>query len=80
MCAERKWELRARQNVIFEFGYFVGKLDRKRVCCLYKTGVTLPNYLSGVLYKKVVESLEDIKFSIIEELRVAGYSIDLDKT
>ncbi len=32
---ERKKENRARPNVIFEFGYFVGKLGRSRVCCLY---------------------------------------------
>ena len=26
---------RARQNVIFEFGYFWGRLGRKRLCVLY---------------------------------------------
>jgi predicted nucleotide-binding protein len=31
----RVTELRARPNVIFEFGYLVGRLGRKRVCCLY---------------------------------------------
>ena len=25
---------RARQKVIFEFGYFIGKLSRKRVCAM----------------------------------------------
>jgi predicted nucleotide-binding protein len=40
---ERKKESRARTNVIFEFGYFVGKLGRSRVCCLYKGDVSLPS-------------------------------------
>ena len=26
----------ARQKVIFEFGYFIGKLSRKRVCAMLK--------------------------------------------
>ncbi len=39
---EKELEYRARQNVIFEFGYFVAKLGRSRVCCLYKEGTTLP--------------------------------------
>jgi predicted nucleotide-binding protein len=34
--ADKVIEYRARPNVIFEFGYFVGKLGRKRVCCLHK--------------------------------------------
>jgi predicted nucleotide-binding protein len=33
---------RARQNVILELGYFVGKLGRGRVCPLYKSDVELP--------------------------------------
>ena len=39
---------RARQNVILELGYFIGKLGRPRVCALYVTGVELPSDLHGV--------------------------------
>lgn len=46
---ERKKEPRARQNVIFELGYFVGKLSRNKVACLYKAPLTLPTDYSGVL-------------------------------
>jgi predicted nucleotide-binding protein len=40
---------RARQNVLFEWGLFVGLLRRKHVCALYK-GVELPSDLDGVLW------------------------------
>jgi hypothetical protein len=41
---------RARQNVVFELGYFFAKLGRGRVCALYEDGVELPSDVSGVLY------------------------------
>lgn len=41
----RKIEYRARPNVIFEFGYFIGKLGRSRVCCLHKGEVSMPTDL-----------------------------------
>ncbi len=50
---DRKIEYRARQNVIFEFGFFIGKLSRKNVCCIYKEGVTVPSDLNGFIYKEV---------------------------
>ena len=41
---------RARQTVILELGYFLGKLGRERVCVLYKAGVELPSDIHGILY------------------------------
>lgn len=41
---------RARQNVVLELGYFVGKLGRGRVCVLHKGGVELPSDFNGVIY------------------------------
>lgn len=40
---------RARQNVIFEMGFFFGKLGRSNVCALYQ-GIELPSDLQGILY------------------------------
>jgi hypothetical protein len=34
---KRNYEPRARQNVIFEFGFFAGHLGRNRVCCIIKS-------------------------------------------
>jgi predicted nucleotide-binding protein len=53
---------RARQNVIFEFGYFIGKLGRKsgRVFMLYKKGVEVPTDLSGVIYIDITNGIEQV--------------------
>lgn len=45
-----KLALRARQNVIFEQGFFIGKLGRKRVATLYERGVEIPSDYQGVIY------------------------------
>lgn len=41
---------RARQNVVIELGYFMGRLGRSRVCALHKGGVELPSDYQGVLF------------------------------
>ncbi|MDR3715628.1 MAG: nucleotide-binding protein [Puia sp.] len=74
---ERTKEWRARPNVIFEFGYFVAKLGRSHVCCLYRGNVSIPSDLSGLLYKKVEPTFDSQAFSIIKELKSAGYSLKL---
>lgn len=74
---KRKIEFRARQNVIFEFGYFAAKLGRRNVCCVYKEGVTLPNDISGLLYKKVNDTIDSIGYEIIKELKAAGLKIEI---
>ena len=72
---QRKYEIRARPNVIFEFGFFVGKLGRSRVCCLHKGHVVLPSDLGGTIYKDISNGIESVAFSIMKELRAAGYSV-----
>jgi len=74
---QRHIEWRARPNVIFEFGLFVGKLGRERVCCLHKGDVTIPSDLSGLVYKKIDSSIETQAFAIIKELKAAGYQINI---
>lgn len=41
---------RARQNVIFETGYFIGKLGREKVIILLESGVEKPSDYEGVVY------------------------------
>ena len=47
---EKNYKKRARQNVIFEAGYFIGKLTSERVILLYEEGVELPGDLGGCVY------------------------------
>ncbi|MGZ5118828.1 MAG: TIR domain-containing protein, partial [Burkholderiales bacterium] len=73
--SERTKEFRARPNVIFEFGYFVGKLGRSRVCCLYTGNVSLPSDVSGMIYKRYEKSIEEVAYSVIKDLKASGYAI-----
>jgi predicted nucleotide-binding protein len=66
---------RARQNVILELGYFVGRLARDRVCCLYKGGVEIPSDFYGVLYLEYMTNVGERYHDIREELHSAGYEI-----
>jgi predicted nucleotide-binding protein len=68
---------RARQNVIFELGYFVGRLGRRRVCALYERGVELPSDYQGVLYVPLEDS--GWRLRLAGEMRAAGLPVDLNK-
>lgn len=43
-----EFRFRARQNVIFELGFFRGVLGPNRVCVLYEEGVEVPSDYAGV--------------------------------
>ena len=62
---------RARQNVLFEFGYFLGKLGRRsgRVFLLLKEGTEIPSDLHGVVYIDVTNGIEAADTAIRTELR-----------
>lgn len=67
---------RARQNVVFELGLFMGALGRKKVCCLLKQDTEeRPSDIDGILYKLFNKSVSEIFHEIPEELTYAGYDI-----
>jgi len=68
---------RARQNVIFEMGYFIGKLGRDRVFLLLEQGVEKPGDLDGIVYTPM-DSHEGWKLKLVKELKAAGYSVSAD--
>ena len=76
--AEEILQPSARQNVIFEFGYFVGKIGRGRVCALMEAGVEKPSDLDGVVYVRL--GLDDAwTMQLVKELKAAGYDVDANK-
>jgi len=68
---------RARQNVVLEFGYFMGLLGRDRVCCLYKGDVESPSDMHGIVYIPFKESVNECCDKIVKELKAAGYEIKI---
>ncbi len=69
---------RARQNVVFELGYFFGKLGRSRVAVLYEPGVELPSDVNGLLYIEA-DAGGGWQYRLGRELRAAGIQADLNK-
>lgn len=70
-------EGRARQNVIFEHGFFIGKLGRKYVAAIKKDNVEVPSDLSGILYIEY-DTKGAWKFELAKEMKGIGFNIDLN--
>jgi predicted nucleotide-binding protein len=69
---------RARQNVIFELGYFAGKLGRGRACLLRKGNVEIPSDLYGVIYTDFDEA-DGWKLKLVRELKAAKVDFDANR-
>lgn len=68
---------RARQNVILELGFFVGKLGRRHVAALVDPTVEIPSDIEGVLFIPL-DPGRDWRFRLAKELKDAGLAIDLN--
>lgn len=71
-------KFRARQNVILEMGYFVGKFGRERVFVLHNESkdFDLPSDITGVLYTSYKDKWQ---FELVRELKACGYEVDANK-
>jgi predicted nucleotide-binding protein len=67
---------RARQNVILELGFFLGRLGRDRVCAIHESGVEIPSDYTGVLF---VPFTGRWKQELARELAAAGIPYDHEK-
>ncbi|RGT72535.1 DNA-binding protein [Ruminococcus sp. AF18-22] len=69
---------RARQNVVFEHGYLIGKLGRDKVSALVKGDIEKPGDISGVVYI----SMDDAgawKTELAREMKSIGLEVDMNK-
>lgn len=64
-------------SAMFELGYLIGKVGSNRVCCIHHKDETPPKGIPGISYKEVVVKLEEISFSLIKDLKAAGYTVTL---
>jgi predicted nucleotide-binding protein len=69
---------RARQNVLLELGYFIGKLTRQRVCTLKVGDLEIPSDWRGVI-DEPFDSGGGWKQTLARELDAAGYEIDWNR-
>lgn len=69
---------RARQNVVFEHGFLMGKIGRENVVALVKGNVEIPNDISGVVYESMDEG-GAWKYKIAREMKSSGYDVDMNK-
>lgn len=69
---------RARQNVVLELGYFVGKLGRERVCVLRGKDVELPSDMLGVVYIDL-DASGGWRANLGRELKAVGFDVDLNR-
>ena len=71
-------KFRARQNVILELGYFIGKLGRNKVLVLFKDEPYFehPSDFVGVLYTSFKDGWE---LEMVKELQSCGYDVDANK-
>jgi len=74
---ETDFKTRARQNVVFEMGYFIGKLGREKVFLLLEEGVDKPGDLDGIVYVPI-DNADGWKLKLVRELKAAGYSVSAD--
>ena len=72
---DKKSKTRARQNVVLETGYFMGKLGRDHVVLIADKGIEMPSDLSGVVYTDT----GSWQFALLKELAAMGYKVDSNK-
>ena len=70
---DEEWKSRARQNVVFEHGYLMGKLGRENVVFLIDGNIETPGDISGAVYSSLSNHWQ---FDILKELKAVGYDVN----
>lgn len=72
---ESDYRKRARQNVIFETGYFMGKLGRQNVIMIADGEIEIPSDMQGVVYTDNTYW----QVAVLKELKEIGFDVDMNK-
>ena len=75
---ENQLKPRARQNVIFEHGYLMGKIGRENVCYLLKGDVEIPSDIAGLVYDEIDKGA-GWKSVVAKSMKSCGYEFDPSK-
>jgi predicted nucleotide-binding protein len=74
----KKLRRRARQNVILELGYFIGRLGRDKVCPILAPDVETPSDIHGVVYVPF-DSKGLWRRTLAKEIRESGIAVEVSK-
>ena len=66
---------RARQNVVFETGYFYGKIGRKNTVIIAEQGVDILSDMKGIVYV----NKNSWEMDVLREIKEIGYKVDVNK-
>ena len=73
----RELRPRPRQNVVFEMGFFVGRLNRRSVCAIVKDEVEIHSDIQGLVYIPM-DDKGGWQIYLAKELKKAGFRVSLD--
>ncbi|MEW8074076.1 MAG: nucleotide-binding protein [Candidatus Thiodiazotropha endolucinida] len=71
---------RARQNVIFELGFFLGRLGRERVAAIFRPheSFELPSDYSGVIFIPYDADEGAWRYKLAKELKSCGFAVNVE--
>lgn len=70
---------RARQNVVFEHGFLIGKIGRENVAAVVKDNeIEKPNDMSGIVYIDM-DAHKAWEMKLAKEMKSSGYAIDMNR-
>lgn len=74
-----KAKFRVRQNVLIEFGYFIGKLGEKKVIPIFRKveNFEVPSDILGIGY--IDYTKPDWKYKLVDELKEIGYNVSRNR-
>ncbi|MCX4562163.1 nucleotide-binding protein [Streptomyces phaeochromogenes] len=68
---EEYWQ--PRPNVLFELGWFCGRLGRDRVCLLAQRDLRILSDMGGVICHKFTDDVVECTLPLFRELKAVGY-------